>query len=147
MAILITVVVSIATLSFFIYTEVFFQKDVPSAEEGLQELHENVSGITLPEIYNLKKLIINIKSPNKRLRFLEITPHLVVFKPEYKDEMEKNEATIKDQIIYIASHMTPIELNTIAGKTLLENRIQKSINNGFHRPLIKKIFFSRFVIQ
>ena len=54
---------------------------------------------------------------------------------------------MKDAIIDIASNMAPEELNTVAGKVILEERIRKRLNDFFGKSLVKEIYFSIFVVQ
>jgi flagellar FliL protein len=43
--------------------------------------------------------------------------------------------------------MKASELNSITGKILLESRIKKRLNSILGAPIIKRIYFSKFIIQ
>ena len=92
-------------------------------------------------------MTINLKSKHKRLRFLDVTIHLVPFKSRHMDLMEKFKSLIQDTIIKISGEMHPTELNSVSGKIILETRIKKSINQKVGFPLVKNILFTHFVIQ
>jgi flagellar FliL protein len=131
----------------FVYTNKIYKKPLPSNEVELQRLKDDVKGISVPESYKLDKIIVNLVSKTRRLRFLDIEAHLVVFNGQDIAILEENKAIINDKIIDIASGMTPDELNSIAGKLIFENRVKKAINGSFGRPIIKELFYTKFVIQ
>jgi flagellar FliL protein len=95
----------------------------------------------------LKKLTINLYSRSTRLRFLDVQVNVLPFDESQSPMVTKNEPVIADTIINIAGDMEPDELNSVTGKIILEDRIKKYVNTVLTEPLIKKIYFSRFVIQ
>ena len=144
---LVSVLLSLLTLLFFIYTEVLFEKEPPSNDEGMTALQKESTQNSKPQDYELKKMVVNLKTERNRLRFLEIETHLIVFKEKQLKLLEKNEAIINDTIIDVGSRLTAEELNTVAGKILLGSRIKNHLNKSFGTPVIKDILFSSFVIQ
>jgi len=138
---------SLATLGVFIYTEMVFKKPLPEDKVELKELKKDTETAVAPEIFKLDKLIINLNSQGSRLRFLEVEIHLVPFKSNALETFDSKKAFVIDAIIDIASNMAPEELNTVAGKVLFEERIRRRLNDFFGKPLVKEIFFSRFVVQ
>ena len=144
---LIASLITAATLGVFVYSEMLYQRPTPSDAEEKSKLIEDSKVAVAPEIYKVDKLIINLNSPTKRLRFLEVEVHLVPFKNDYMEKLDAKKFYIQDAIIDISSNMAPDELNTVAGKVILEERIRKRLNDFFGKSLIKEIFFSRFVVQ
>lgn len=138
---------SMATLGVFIYTEMVFKKPLPDEGKELEALKTDTEQAVAPEIYKLDKLIINLNSRGSRLRFLDVEIHLVPYKSNALETFDAQKAFIIDAVIDIASNMEPDELNTVAGKVLLEERIRRRLNDFFGKSLIKEIFFSRFVVQ
>ena len=124
-----------------------YQKPLPSDEIEKQNLIEDSKVSVAPDIYKVEKLIINLNSASRRLRFLELEAHLVPFKSNSLDIFEAKKFYVKDAIIDIASNMAPEELNTVAGKVILEERIRKRLNDFFGKSLVKEIYFSIFVVQ
>ncbi len=144
---ILSVVTTAATLGLFIYSTSIFEKPMPDNSIELTALKTDSSKVVVNEAYQVKKIVINLKSPPERLRYLDVTAQLVPFKAETIPIMEKNMAFIKDTFIKIAGEMTPEELNSISGKILLEDRIKRTINSTIKINLVKKIFFTDFVIQ
>ena len=134
-------------LGIFVYTEILYQKPRINNEVEKEKMMEEGKKQVFPSPFKLKKMIINLPSHTKRLRFLDLEAHLVPFKPEYHDILESSRPPIRDAVIDIASKMEPDELNSISGKILLENRIKKRINQILSKKVIKDIYFSKFVIQ
>ena len=139
--------ITAATLGTFVYSEMLYKKPLPSDALEKEKLIEDSKVSVAPDIYKVEKLIINLNSPSKRLRFLDLEVHLVPFKSDSIDFFETKKFYIKDAIIDIASNMAPDELNTVAGKVILEERIRKRLNDFFGKSHVKEIFFSRFVVQ
>lgn len=139
--------VAAGTLGLFIYTEMVFKKPLPSDSIEKEKLLTETKSKAIIENYKLEKLIINIKSRQSRLRYLEVECYLVPFKSEQIDYFEKNKAIIQDTIIDIASMMEPEELNSLSGKILLVDRIKTRLNEGKKKPALKDILFTRFVVQ
>lgn len=138
---------SMATLGVFIYTEMVYQKPLPEEKIEKEALKKDSEQAVAPEIYKLDKLIINLNSQGSRLRFLDVEIHLVPYKSDALETFDSQKAFIVDAIIDISSNMSPEELNTVAGKVLLEERIRRRLNDFFGKSLVKEIFFSRFVVQ
>ena len=136
-----------AALGTFVYTEMIYKKPLPTNEQGLAELKADTKNIMIPESFKLDKLIINLPSKSRRLRFLDVIIHLVVFKQESVSILENNKAIINDIIIDVASNMEPDELNSISGKLIFEARIKKKINEEMGVPMIKELFYTKFVVQ
>ncbi len=139
--------VSLGVLGVFIYAQVVYQKPIPSDSAQRKELLTITKEKIFIEAYKIDKLIINLHSHKNRLRFLDVEMYLRPFKPKQTDLFQENKAFIYDSIIDIASHMKPEELNSLYGKTLLEDRIKKRINGFFSQPTLREIFFTRFVVQ
>jgi flagellar FliL protein len=138
---------SLAALGVFTYTEMVYQRPLPSDKVEFESLKKDTETAVAPEVFKLDKLIVNLNSQGSRLRFLDVEIHLVPFKSKSVEVFENQKAFIKDAIIDISSNMAPDELNTVAGKVLLEERIRRRLNDYFGKSLIKEIFFSRFVVQ
>lgn len=134
-------------LGIFVYTEILYQKPKILDHVEKQKMMAEGKKQVFPSPFKLKKIIVNLPSRNKRLRFLDVEVHLVPFKPEYHEMLESTLPPIRDAIIDIAGKMEPEELNSVSGKILLENRIKKRINQILHKKVVKDIYFSRFVVQ
>ncbi len=143
----ISTLASLVVLGIFIYTEMVFKKELPQEQAEREEFMADSKKLTVSDMVKLDKMIINIRSNNSRLRFLDLQAHLVPFKNKQAESIEKEKAIIQDIFIDIAARMQPTELNSISGKILLESRLKKRINTLWEKPIVKEIFFSKFVIQ
>lgn len=136
-----------ATVGMFVYTEMIFKKPLPSDAVELQKLKDDNKFISRPESLKLDKITINLPSRTKRLRFLDVQIHLVYFKNKDRAALEEITPIINDIIIDVGSNMSPDELNSIAGKLIFENRVKSKINDHFQRPVVKELFYTKFVVQ
>ncbi len=131
----------------FVYTEVIYKRPNFNNEAEEKNLTTETEESLDIRPYKLNRLTINLKSRTKRLRFLDVVIHLVPFKNSTNQLFEDNQAVINDSIITIAGAMNPDELNSVAGKILLEDRIKRQINKKFNKPVLKEVFYSKFVVQ
>jgi flagellar FliL protein len=95
----------------------------------------------------MKQMTVNLYSEGTRLRFLNAEMNLVPFKQDDIETLKSNEHIVKNELITIAATMTPDELGSITGKILLESRLKKAVNQKLNQPLIKSIFFTKFLVQ
>ena len=74
--------------------------------------------------------------------------NILPFREDQKALIKQNEPIIKDVVIEIASQYEPDDLNSLTGKILLETRIKNQVNAKLgNSPVVKKIYFSVFVVQ
>jgi flagellar FliL protein len=97
--------------------------------------------------YPMQKFVVNLFSRSSRLRYLDVEMNILPFHEDQKELIKTNEHIIKDVLINIGSQLQPDDLDTVTGKILLENKIKKQVNTKLGQPVIKQIFFSRFVVQ
>jgi flagellar FliL protein len=95
----------------------------------------------------MEEIVVNLYSRERRLRFLNTQMNIELFQEKDREEVAGMKVHIFDAIIDIAGNMRPKELNSITGRILLETRIKKRINKYAHKSLIKKIYFSKFIVQ
>lgn len=93
------------------------------------------------------EMVVNLYSRETRLRFVNLKMTVETFEQSQNQLVENSKPLIQDALIDIASNMTPQELNSVTGRILLETRVKKAVNNSFGRPVVKKIFFSKFIVQ
>ena len=136
-----------AALGTFVYTEMVYKRPLPKDEVELANLKNDTKGVSTPESYKLDKLTVNLTSKTRRLRFLDVQIHLVVFKKDDISRLEEIKPIINDIIIDVAAGMEPDELNSIAGKLIFENRVKKNINKNFKKSVVKELFYTKFVVQ
>jgi flagellar FliL protein len=81
------------------------------------------------------------------MRYVELEIHLVLFKSDDAGIIKTYLSVVQDKIITVASKMGADELNSLTGKILLEDRLKKEINKSLGKPVVKSIFFSRYIVQ
>ena len=96
---------------------------------------------------SLDEIVVNLYSREARLRFLNTKMNLVLFEEKDRELAIIMKTHIFDTLIDIAGNMKPKELNSITGRILLESRVKDKVNELAKRPVIKKILFSKFIIQ
>jgi flagellar FliL protein len=95
----------------------------------------------------LDEIVVNLYSREVRLRFLNTQMNLVIFQEQDRELAMTLKPYIFDALIDIAGNMKPKELNSITGRILLETRVKNAVNKLAKKPVIKKILFSKFIIQ
>lgn len=143
----ISLVVTLLTAGFFVYTEFVFKKPLPDNAKEMVDFSEDVDKLIAFKTIKLKPIVTNLYSKKTRLRYLNLEIHVQPFNQKQIDEIEMHEKMLYDTIITVAGRMAPEDLNSLAGKLLFETRIKKEFNERFDEPLINKLFFSVFVIQ
>lgn len=95
----------------------------------------------------MDEIVVNLYSREARLRFLDTKMNLVLFREEDRELVMGLKARIFDALIDVTGNMKPSEVNSITGRILLETRVKEIINKIKKKPILKKILFSKFIIQ
>lgn len=139
------IVLLAAGLVFFSHTKVKPPPtDIPGEEQSLLDTAIAESQL---KPHAMKQMTVNLYSEGTRLRYLNAEMNLVPFKQTDLEILKANEHIVKNELIRIAATMTPDELGSITGKILLESRLKKAVNEKLNQPLIKSIFFAKFLVQ
>ena len=138
---------TLAALGVIVYKEIIFKRPLPNSE--IEKAKLLASGQTFKPInsYKMKRVIVNLPSRSKKLRFLEVTTEIVPFNDDQVAEIEKNKHVVRDAFLDIAGEMSPEELNSLTGKILLENRIKTRLNKEMGTKIIQELYFTKFVVQ
>ena len=139
-------VVSCGTLFVFVSWYHYEKPQIDEAQARKRFLQEGKK-LKVENTLKIKKLIINLPSRTRKLRFLDISVHVVPFDEKDLNILEEQEYIIRDSMIEVAGKMRPEELNSISGKLLLEDRLVKKINAIYKQNIIKELYFSRFLVQ
>lgn len=145
--ILANLIITLGAVGVVIYSNLFIETPLVNQSQELEELRSKAHGQANVSPLEFKRVILNLPSSETRLRFLEIQVNIEPFLEGQKPELVSREYVIYDSIIDIAGKMSPDELNSITGKILLEGRLKKYLNESFQNQIVKKIFFSKFIIQ
>lgn len=118
-------------------------------DEGLEfsQLAQRKNSENTQPAIAFPEMVINLYSPESRLRFANITMNLETYRPEQARDVEKSKALIQDSLIDLVSNMGPEEINSVTGRILLESKLKRQINDDLSKKIVKKIYFSKFIIQ
>jgi len=145
------ILTTLGVIGLFYYTEKMYKRPPIDENKEREAFLKDGDPKAIPSFYKLDKLTVSLvpKDPNanQRMRYIELEVHLVLFKAEEAGVIKTYQMVVQDKIITIASKMGADELNTLTGKILLEDRLKKEINKALEKPIIKSIFFSRYIVQ
>lgn len=142
---------TLAVIGLFYYTEKIYKRPPIDESKEKEAFLKESDAKTIPAFYKLDKMTVSLvprdPNANQRMRYIELEIHLVMFKSDDAGIVKTYLPIIQDKIIVIASKMGADELNSLTGKILLEDRLKKEINKSLGTPVIKSIFFSRYIVQ
>ncbi|MBD63929.1 MAG: hypothetical protein CME62_01880 [Halobacteriovoraceae bacterium] len=95
----------------------------------------------------LEEIVVNLYSREARLRFLDTQMNIELYEEKDREAVMLLKPHIFDTLIDVAGNMSPNELNSVTGKILLETRVKNRVNDMVPNPVIRKILFSKFIIQ
>ena len=97
-------------------------------------------------IYSLDSFIVNLSDPGGK-RYLRVTMGLELSDPKGNDEILKRLPQVRDSIIMILPARKVEDLQSAEGKNALRAEIMAKLNELMGRDLVKKVYFTEFVIQ
>lgn len=139
------VVASAAGLVFYAHTQINPPPTNTSLEFG--NLIEGSVNESQKAPVTMDEIVVNLYSREARLRFLNTQMNIVLIQERDREYVTNLKVIINDSLIDIAGNMKPEELNSVTGRILLENRIKDKVNDFAKRTVIKKILFSKFIVQ
>lgn len=144
---IISVLATLAAGGVFVYTDFIYKKPIPDNEKELQALKDEVSKGAAFKTFKLKKFTTNLYSRKTRLRYLNLEAYIEPFAEEQINQLEEKESIIYDTVILTAGRLKPEDLNSLSGKILFENKVKNNINDLYEEPVVRKVYFSVFVVQ
>jgi len=142
---------TVAVIGLFYYTEKVYKRPPIDENKERDAFLKEGDPKAMPVFYKIDKMTVSLvpKDPNanQRMRYLEVELSLVLFKPEDAGIIKTYLMVVQDKIINVSSKMGAEELNSLTGKILLEDRLKKEINKSLGKPVVKSIFFSRYIVQ
>ena len=145
--ILLNAVVIGLAVALVLYSHLMIKKPKTDGDAEFGNLIENSMQEFQKAPVTLDEITVNLYSRERRLRFLDTQMNIELFSEKDRADVVGLKTHIFDALIDIAGNMQPSELNSVTGRILLENRIKKRVNSLVGRSLIKKIYFSKFIIQ
>lgn len=139
--------VVLLALGLVIYSHLFIKSPLVDQLSQMDKLKNETMEASTSAPLEFKRVILNLPSRHTRLRFLEIQVNIDTFEADQKNFLKTKEYVVYDAIFQIAGVMEPNDLNSVTGKILLEGRLKSYLNEYFKDDVIKKIYFSKFVVQ
>jgi flagellar protein FliL len=118
--------------------------DPAKASEKKDEKKDDHGG--MGPIFSLDSFIVNLSDQGGK-RYLRITMGLELGDPKSVEEMTKRLPQIRDSILMTLPSRKVDELQTTEGKNALRSEIISKLNELFAKEIVKKIYFTEFVIQ
>ncbi len=156
---LLMIVTTLAVIGLFYYIENVYKRPPINEDKEKKEFFSDSVAKTIPTLVPIPKTVISLipsaPLPNLRLKYLEVELSLVLFESSDTGVIKTYEYVVLHNMIKIASEMGAMELNTLTGKMLFENRLKneinkslkKEINKEHTKPIVKGIFFSSYIVQ
>ncbi|MBT3982669.1 MAG: flagellar basal body-associated FliL family protein [Bacteriovoracaceae bacterium] len=136
-----------AGIGVFAWSNFIDSRKLPTDIEGYDKLKDTAKKMVFSETFKLDSFTINLQARHTKLRFLDVEMHMLPFRKEFLELLKENKAMVLDSIIDITGKMEPKDLNSVAGRILLEDKIKRVVNDQLDKQVIKRIFFTKFVIQ
>jgi flagellar FliL protein len=139
------IVTGAAALVFFSHNMV----NKPPTERGKEfgnMIENSINEYEKPPV-TMDEIVVNLYSRESRLRFLNTQMNIEIFKEDDRQLIMELKPVIFDNLIDITGNMKPAELNSVTGRILLETRLKNRVNDYVGRPTLKKILFSKYIIQ
>ena len=99
-------------------------------------------------VYPLKSFVVNL-ADKKGLgkRYLKVTMEVEVESEESLQKVESNTPKVRDTVLLLLSSKQINEINTMEGKLDLKQALLSRMNRILGEGIIKRIYFSEFVVQ
>jgi flagellar FliL protein len=140
-------VVVIAAASLIWYSHNILSSPPTNSQKQFSDLIDSSVSDFKRSPVTFKEIVVNLYSRQRRLRFLNLTMNIEVYDNGQEELVKTYEPFINDRLIDIAGNMKPEDVNSVTGRILLESRIKKNFNEAVGSKVIKKIYFSKFIVQ
>lgn len=131
---------------FFMMWQKLSSLDNLRSGEGSDKTAEKTEHAGIGPIFSLEPFIVNLSDQGGK-RYLRITMGLELGESKYAEEMTKRLPQIRDSILMILPSRKVEELQTTEGKHSLRTEMISNLNELLGKEMVKKIYFTEFVIQ
>ncbi len=101
-----------------------------------------------PITYELDTYIVNLMGKSSMSKkYLKVGIILGIGSEEQKPGIDQYKPLINDSVLILLSSKTYSELGTVEGKIQLKQELIMRINQVIGAPMVKKIYFTEFVVQ
>jgi flagellar protein FliL len=130
---------------FFMLWQKLSALDKPKEAESAKVPEKSDHGGMGP-VFSLDSFIVNLSDQGGK-RYLRVTMGLELGDPKSAEELTKRLPQVRDNILMILPSRKVDELQTTEGKNSLRNEIISNLNVLLGKEVVKKIYFTEFVIQ
>ena len=113
-----------------------------SDKTTVAESGPHANGVTMP----LQPFVVNLSGDDGR-RFLRLVLALDVKDEKTKVEIDKRLPHLRNLLIFLLSSKTFADISTAQGKYQLQAEINKALNEALGTPLVRKTYFTEFIVQ
>lgn len=101
-----------------------------------------------PVTYGLDTYIVNLMGKSgMSKKYLKVGIMLGIGAEEQKPIIDEFKPLINDSVLILLSSKTYSELGTVEGKIQLKQELIMRMNQSLGNPLVRKIYFTEFVVQ
>jgi flagellar protein FliL len=142
---IVLIVLAIIGGGFFMMWQKLSSLDKPKGGETAQSPEKSEHGGIGP-IFTLDPFIVNLSDQGGK-RYLRVTMGLELGDPKSAEELTRRLPQIRDSILMILPSRKVDELQTMEGKNSIRTEIISKLNELLGKEIVKKIYFTEFVIQ
>ena len=131
------------------YTTFLEQANGPGPKgqaKGDRDQEANATRKAKTEMVELPTLLVNLADPLGK-RYLKMTASLEVIDDKAAAGISSRMAKIKDSLILLLSSKTYDQLSSMEDKILLKKAIVKRLNQILGQSVVKRVYFTEFIIQ
>jgi flagellar FliL protein len=142
------VLVLLGVGGYFAYTMVLGGSSGPDqkAENGKEGPEANATRQAETAMVEMPTLLVNLADPLGK-RYLKMTASLEVNSQEAADRISSKMPKIKDSMIMLLSSKTYEQLSSMENKILLKKGIVKRLNQILGTAVVRRVYFTEFIIQ
>ncbi len=139
------IVLAIIGGGFFMLWQKLSALDKPKEGESAKIPEKSDHGGMGP-VFSLDSFIVNLSDQGGK-RYLRVTMGLELGDPKSAEELTKRLPQIRDSILMTLPSRKVDELQTTEGKNSIRTEIVTNLNQLLGKEIVKKIYFTEFVIQ
>ncbi len=97
-------------------------------------------------LMKMKPFVVNLSGDRGR-RYLRIALELEVMGEKGKQMIEEQMTQVRNLLIFLLSKKTLEDISRVEGKYALQEEISQQVNEILGAPLVKKTYFTDFIVQ
>ena len=125
----------------------FFMRQPPDATETMAaEAAAKADAETTTEVVTLPTFLVNLADPLGR-RYVKMTLDVELRDPAAAEELQGNQAKVRDAIILLLSSKSYADLATLENKIILKQEIVDRLNQALNGSKVLRVYFTELVVQ